>query len=325
MPECRVSGDSADIMTLRPATPSENSSRGNTAYGESSSFCDPGVSVRGDCARMVLYTYVRWGNSGKMWGADGVMENLDVLMKWMAEDPVDTWEMGRNDSVQSITGTRNVFVDYPELAWQLFGRSMPSNISTPSRKESSESTTPTQEPTQMPTQTPTQAPTMEANNTFTKVTNVAEITAGGEFVLVVTNGSQKLALAAPASKITPVDVTDRISGTTLTAADTTPVYTIAAVSGGVSLKMGSNYLGYNSSTSFSSSTSAYAWTVSEKDNTDTFQFTSAAKTDRAVAYQISGGRYGAYSTNNTSGYTFYLEVYKKNTGSAEPTTALSRL
>lgn len=121
-----------DIMHLRPANPSENSSRGNKAYGTASGCYDPGVSVRGDCARMMLYMYVRYGVTGTMWGTNGVMESLDILLKWMEEDPVDTWEMGRNDSVQSITGTRNVFVDYPEYAWLLFGREVPEDMVTPS-------------------------------------------------------------------------------------------------------------------------------------------------------------------------------------------------
>lgn len=125
-------GDSADIMLLRPTLYSENSVRGNTAYGEGAAYFDPGISVRGDCARMVLYGYVRWGNINKMWGAGGVMENLDILLKWMEEDPVDTWEMGRNDAVQSITGVRNVFVDFPEFAWLLFGKEVPDGMVTPS-------------------------------------------------------------------------------------------------------------------------------------------------------------------------------------------------
>ena len=124
--------DSADILMLRPTISSENSSRGNKAYGKSSGYYTPSENVRGDCARVVLYGYTRWGNTANMWGTDGVIENLNVLLQWMEEDPVDTWEMGRNDAVQSITGTRNVFVDYPEFAWQLFGRDIPSNVSTPS-------------------------------------------------------------------------------------------------------------------------------------------------------------------------------------------------
>lgn len=127
-----------DIMMLRPTAQSENSSRGNTAYGESTGYYDPNEcngNVRGDCARIVLYMYVRWeslNTTSSMWGTGGVMESMDVLLKWMQEDPVDTWEMGRNDAVQSITGTRNVFVDYPEFAWLLFGKSIPTGFNTPS-------------------------------------------------------------------------------------------------------------------------------------------------------------------------------------------------
>ena len=126
------SNDGADIMQIRPSDPSCNSSRGNTAYGESSNYYDPGVSVRGDVARIVLYMYVRWGNENTLWGTTGVFESLDVLLKWNAADPVDTWEMGRNDSIQSITGARNMFVDYPELAYDLFNKEVPADLVTPS-------------------------------------------------------------------------------------------------------------------------------------------------------------------------------------------------
>ena len=133
----------ADIMMLRPASSSENSSRNNTAYGEGSSYYNPNKAsngkydLRGDVARIVLYVYVRWQDTSKsnavLFGTSGVIESKEVLLKWMEEDPVDTWEMGRNDSVESITGTRNVFVDYPELAFTLFGASVPSDLVTPSR------------------------------------------------------------------------------------------------------------------------------------------------------------------------------------------------
>ena len=129
--------DENDIMMLRPTSVSENSSRGNTAYGESSGYYNPnslGQKLHGDVARIMLYQYVRWGNTTKMWGSSGVMENVNVLLKWVEEDPVDTWELGRNDSVEAITGTRNVFVDYPELVFVLFGAEIPADYTTPSGK-----------------------------------------------------------------------------------------------------------------------------------------------------------------------------------------------
>ena len=134
--------DENDIMMLRPTSTSENSSRGNTAYGESGGYYHPNsesggkYDLRGDVARIFLYVYVRWGNINYAWGKSGVMESVEVMLDWIEEDPVDTWELGRNDSVESITGTRNVFVDYPEFAFLLFGEEIPSDMKTPSGEAS---------------------------------------------------------------------------------------------------------------------------------------------------------------------------------------------
>ena len=109
--------------------------------------------VKGDVARILLYVYCRWeqpnlftdvpadllpagesdskSNSGKK-----VVESLDTLLSWCQEDPVDTWEMRRNDLVESVQGNRNVFIDYPELAWQLFSKEAPSDMPTPTSQSS---------------------------------------------------------------------------------------------------------------------------------------------------------------------------------------------
>ena len=128
--------DENDIMMIRPTSVSENSSRSNNAYGESSGYYDPnklGQNLHGDVARLMLQHLMRWGNTSKFYGTGGVMESRAILLKWLAEDPVDTWELGRNDAVQRITGVRNVFVDYPELAFKLLGAEVPANYSTPSK------------------------------------------------------------------------------------------------------------------------------------------------------------------------------------------------
>ncbi len=104
-------------------------------------------SVKGDVARILLYLYVTYGeaNANKnlytTYSAYGgsnnkgtkVIESLETLLQWNAMDPVDDWEMRRNDLCQTVQGNRNVFIDYPELAWYLFDREsqMPS-MTTPS-------------------------------------------------------------------------------------------------------------------------------------------------------------------------------------------------
>ena len=119
-----------DIMALRPVRTGESAARTGKPYGVGDAFYDPGEDVRGDVARILLYCWTRWDIAATMWGPEGVIESADVLLDWMQEDPVDLWEMGRNDAVEAITGVRNCYVDFPHLAWQLFGKDCP-EIPTP--------------------------------------------------------------------------------------------------------------------------------------------------------------------------------------------------
>ncbi len=115
-------------------------------------------NIKGDVARILLYVYVRWeernlfendpnpkqasgdegGNNGKK-----VIESLGTLLQWCHDDPVDTWEMKRNDLVQDVQGNRNAFIDYPEFAWLIFGQTLPNDMTTPSGKAKSNGSTPT--------------------------------------------------------------------------------------------------------------------------------------------------------------------------------------
>ncbi|SBW01285.1 exported hypothetical protein [uncultured Eubacteriales bacterium] len=105
--------------------------------------------IKGDVARILLYIYVRWGQPNLFEQVaqkdlppldsdddadDGkpVIESLDTLLQWCENDPVDNWEMQRNDLCQGVQGNRNVFIDYPELAWLLFNKTLPADMKTPS-------------------------------------------------------------------------------------------------------------------------------------------------------------------------------------------------
>jgi len=149
-----TTGGGADLHHIRPADAGVNSSRGNKKYGESgsnptekygtnpavgvlggtynSTYFEPLDNVKGDVARICLYVMVRWGSA---WGASDitdVFESVDVLLEWCELDPVDTWEMGRNEVVEDIQGNRNVFIDYPEYAWLIFSEEIPTDMVTPS-------------------------------------------------------------------------------------------------------------------------------------------------------------------------------------------------
>ena len=45
---------------------------------------------------------------------------LTELLAWHEEDKVDAFEVQRNNRIYEYQGNRNPFIDYPELANQLF-------------------------------------------------------------------------------------------------------------------------------------------------------------------------------------------------------------
>ena len=163
------SGGGSDLHHLRPEDSGVNSARSNYTMGnvrgaisgyttysyggntvlylaKSNDRVEVNDNIKGDVARIFLYVYVRWGepnlfentpnpvigsgddeNNGKK-----VIESLDTLLQWCEMDPVDEWEMRRNDLCQDVQGNRNIFIDYPEYAWLLFGREIPTDMVTPS-------------------------------------------------------------------------------------------------------------------------------------------------------------------------------------------------
>ena len=148
------------------------------------------------------------------------------------------------------------------------------------------------------------------DDSYVLVTDIAQITAGGNFVIVANNGDvcQAMSTTLTSGKFVGVDVT--VNGQLVTGTDL-PVWTIEAVSGGVALLVDGSYLKYNSSTNFATSASSYTWTVVAGESG--FIFDSAATT-RGIYYQISSGKFGAYSTTNAnaSGYISNLQLYKYN-------------
>ena len=138
----------SDVLHLRPTDNKANSTRSSLPYGEvtggtyqtvytsagkvagyySPAFYEPLDSVKGDVARTLLYVYTRWEERN----LTDVIASTDLLLKWCEEDPVDEYEMKRNDICQEICGSRNIYVDYPEYCWRVFGKTIPTHMKTPS-------------------------------------------------------------------------------------------------------------------------------------------------------------------------------------------------
>ncbi len=151
-PNLGTSGPGADLHHIRPSDNRVNSCRNNLKYGNvtggkqatggnagsgisggtyGGGYFEPNDNVKGDVARICLYMYIRYGTSHCQ-NITTVFQSVDVLLAWCELDPVDTWEMGRNEVVEEIQGNRNVFIDYPEYAWLIFGREVPADMVTPS-------------------------------------------------------------------------------------------------------------------------------------------------------------------------------------------------
>ena len=93
--------------------------------GQSDSFTGKGFEVpdylKGDIARSYFYLATCYWNKWTCCDEDGVngsdikpwMERL--LRKWSADDPVDQYEMDRNDKIYANwQHNRNPFIDHPE-------------------------------------------------------------------------------------------------------------------------------------------------------------------------------------------------------------------
>lgn len=116
----------ADPHNLKPSDPVINSTRGNDqfasgsgVYGRVSGGWFPGEEDKGDVARIVMYVSMMWEINLSVIG------NVNTLLQWHQDDPVDDFERNRNDVLYTYTDHRNPYIDYPELVYTFYG--MPSN------------------------------------------------------------------------------------------------------------------------------------------------------------------------------------------------------
>ena len=137
-PNLGTSGPGADAHHLRPSDVGYNSQRGSLKFAEGSGNSGsvsggwyPGDEWKGDIARMMMYMYIRYGNtcipSGVGIGNSSATPDdmIDLFLKWNVEDPVSDFERQRNtyhDSNETYAqGNRNPFIDNAYLATRIWG------------------------------------------------------------------------------------------------------------------------------------------------------------------------------------------------------------
>ena len=127
-PDSKLGSVKYDLHNLRAANSGTNSSRGNMPfvedgktftgsqpYGKFSGGWYPGDEHIGDVARIVLFVAIRFNLDLKLVG------DLQMFLQWHQMDPVNKFEINRNDKIFAIQNNRNPFIDHPELVTAYYG------------------------------------------------------------------------------------------------------------------------------------------------------------------------------------------------------------
>lgn len=167
-----TTGGGSDLHHLRPTETTLNSTRNNSPYGVVSTHSsstlkyakdknknyitaypggysqnnvfEPMDNVKGDVARILMYTYVHYssyknvGGTTNGSGSSSYFGTLDItkvvktssgtasaawalLVQWSNNDPVDNVEKTRNEAVAKYQGNRNPFIDNQNYASAIWG------------------------------------------------------------------------------------------------------------------------------------------------------------------------------------------------------------
>ncbi len=124
-------GPGTDVHNLRSCDYLMNSWRGSLKFGNQNGNAGltsagnwyPGDEWKGDVARIIMYMYLRYpsqcqpndvGEGSSSYSDFGDIP--DIFLEWNHQDPVDQYEIIRNDIIQINQGNRNPFIDNPFLA-----------------------------------------------------------------------------------------------------------------------------------------------------------------------------------------------------------------
>ena len=146
-----------DVHNLKPCDRSVNASRGVKDFDnggnnhEEALSCltdfdswEPADFVKGDVARILFYMVVRYDPGYNYYNEtfdlelvdyttpdnfDPILGKLSTLLEWHVLDPVDDFEVNRNEVIYSYQQNRNPFIDHPELVDYIWGENNNQNWS----------------------------------------------------------------------------------------------------------------------------------------------------------------------------------------------------
>ncbi len=114
------------MHNLRAADTNVNSTRSNNVFinqvynagglGNYNSKWYPGDEHRGDVARIIFYMDIRWGNDTHI----SNIGDLATFKAWHEADPVNAFEINRNNVIYGYQHNRNPFIDHPELVNMIY-------------------------------------------------------------------------------------------------------------------------------------------------------------------------------------------------------------
>ena len=149
--------------------------------------------------------------------------------------------------------------------------------------------------------------TKPSTSTDSGSTSSSSITSG-QYVIAAKVGSTYYAMSSTfASKISGTKIT--VSNGTVSA-DDAEGYAVTITKNGsyYTISNGSKYLKYSSSTNFTTSTSAYNWSIGSGKN-GTYRITASSSTNRGIIFYKSTTKFGAYAVSNaTSTSSYYYDV-----------------
>ena len=138
-PDSDTKNHATYLHNLRTTCQSSKGYHGNKFYDETNTEITffPNISgtpnaahlylgdFRGDVDRILFYMATRYDflslNDDLDVAQDTTMGKLFVLLKWNEEDPVDKFEIQRNNRIYEYQDNRNPYIDHPEKASKIFG------------------------------------------------------------------------------------------------------------------------------------------------------------------------------------------------------------